>query len=479
VVDNIGDVIVEHAGEGTDLVQAAVTYALSANVENLTLTGTAAINGTGNELDNVITGNTAANTLNGGAGNDALSGGAGDDVLYGGLGDDKLDGGTGSDIMYGGAGNDIYIVDAATEVVTEYANEGIDLVQSAVTYALTANVENLTLTGSASINGTGNELDNIITGNSGANILDGGDGNDTLYGGSGNDTLRGGLGHDRLDGGSGSDNMSGGDGNDTYVVDSTGDVVTEAAGQGTDTVESSISYTLGSNVENLTLTGTSAISGTGNALDNVITGNDANNTLNGGDGNDTLDGRGGNDTMYGGLGNDTFVVDSTGDVVIESAGQGTDTVLSSVNYALGNNVENLTLTGLQAINGTGNTLNNIIVGNNADNVLDGGAGDDTLTGGLGNDTLLGGDGNDLFIYMRGHGSDTMSGGAGASWSDTIQLSQANGALDFGTDWTVSFTSGGVAHQNGHDLQLTQDSAGTITFTDGSTVHFSGMEHIKW
>ena len=141
--------------------------------------------------------------------------------------------------------------------------------------------------------------------------------------------------------------MAGGAGNDTYVVDSAGDVVTEGSDQGTDTVQASVSYTLGGNVENLTLTGTGNINATGNTLNNTLTGNAGNNMLNGG---------AGDDTMIGGAGNDTYVVDSASDVVTENSSEGTDTVQASVSYTLGANVENLTLTGTGNINATGNTL---------------------------------------------------------------------------------------------------------------------------
>ena len=350
VVDNAGDVVTELSGEGTDTVQASIDYTLTSEVENLTLTGSGNLNGTGNALDNVITGN---------SGNNVLTGGAGADTLTGNGGDDLLDGGTGADTMIGGTGNDTYVVDNAGDVVTELSGEGTDTVQASIDYTLTSEVENLTLTGSGNLNGTGNALDNVITGNSGNNVLTGGAGADTLTGNGGDDLL---------DGGTGADTMIGGTGNDTYVVDNAGDVVTELSGEGTDTVQASVDYTLTSDVENLTLTGSGNLNGTGNALDNVITGNSGNNVLTGGAGADTLTGNGGDDlldggtgadTMIGGTGNDTYVVDNAGDVVTELSGEGTDTVQSSISYTLPSGVENLTLTGSANINGTGNAADNV------------------------------------------------------------------------------------------------------------------------
>ena len=190
---------------------------LASTIDDLTLTGTGNINGTGNARNNVITGNSGANILNGLAG---------------------------ADTLIGGAGNDTYVVDNAGDDVVEKEGEGTDTVQASVTYTLSDHVENLTLTGTAAIGGTGNTLDNTITGNNAANSLKGGAGSDSLVGNGGND---------RLDGGLGADFLSGGIGDDTYVIDETGDVVDEAAGAGNDTVESSISYALGEQVENLSL----------------------------------------------------------------------------------------------------------------------------------------------------------------------------------------------------------------------------------
>ncbi|WP_062207316.1 type I secretion C-terminal target domain-containing protein [Aureimonas sp. AU12] len=215
-VDNIADIAIEtSAADGVDTVMSSVSYRLGTYVENLTLSGTAAIDGTGNALVNRLIGNVAANVLDGGAGDDSISGDAGNDTLLGGDGNDKLDGGTGSDRMEGGNGNDIYYVDGVGDTVVESsAGGGTDTVQSSVSFVLGAFVENLTLTGTAALNGTGNALANVIGGTTGANILSGLEGDDTLRGLAGNDTLIGGTGIDRLEGGEGNDRLSGGAGAD-------------------------------------------------------------------------------------------------------------------------------------------------------------------------------------------------------------------------------------------------------------------------
>ena len=350
-------------------------------------------------------------TINGTAGNDSLTGstqadalfgGVGSDTLNGGAGNDTLDGGAGADTMAGGAGDDTFIVDNPGDKVNEAAEQGTDLVRASVNFALGANVENLILTGSGNINGTGSGLANILTGNGGNNILDGKAGADT---------------------------MDGKAGNDTYVVDNAGDKVIESAGQGTDTVRSSISLALGANVENLTLLDPGAIAAAsaninaiGNSLPNALTGNSGNNILDGKDGNDFLRGLGGNDLLYGGAnndtmdggtgaddmrggtGDDTYVVDNAGDVVDETGGSGTDLVKSSISFSLADlahakgDIEKLVLTGSADINGTGNALANTLVGNAGKNKLVGGAGADILSGGPGKDKLLGKAGNDVFVF---------------------------------------------------------------------------------
>ena len=369
IVDNAGDVVNELLNEGTDTVITGLIWSLAGKqIENLTLTGAANLNLTGNEFNNVLTGNTGTNILDGGAGADTLN---------------------------GGQGNDTYIVENAGDLVTEVLNEGADTVKTNLAnYTLTANVENLILTGAAAINGTGNDLANILTGNGAAN------------------SLTGAAGDDQLDGGAGADTMLGGLGNDTYSVENVGDIVTELADQGTtDTVKTNLlAYTLGANVENLTITGAGNANGTGNGLANFMIGNGANNSLIGGAGDDTLSGGAGDDLLnggtggdrlIGGLGNDTYQLGSL-DTIIEQADAGIDTVLSSLaSYTLGATLENVTLIGAAALSANGNSLANIMTGNTLANLLQGGNGNDTINGMQGNDTLNG-----------GAGADSLTGGTG-------------------------------------------------------------------
>ena len=302
---------------------------------------------------------------------------------------------------------------------------------------------------------------------------------DTLTGKSNSDVLRGLGGDDILNGGIGADRMEGGSGNDTFYVDNAGDLVVENSAEGTDTVMASISYTLGANVERLTLTG-NAINATGNSLNNTITGNSGNNVIDGGLGDDS---------MAGGAGNDTYLVGSTSDAVTEGLDAGFDRVISSVGRSLGANQEVLTLTGTAAINGNGNALNNLVQGNSGINsltggdgndILQGGAGDDTISdnsfasgnlldGGLGADRLTGGAGADLFI--GGAGNDTINTSSGA---DIIAFNRGSGmdavVVANGNDNTVSLGHG-ILYS---DLSLAKSGNDLILKTGmGEQISFNG------
>ena len=484
VVDNTGDVLSEALNDGNDLVQSSITYTLQANFEDLLLTGVAAINGTGNAQNNYLTGNSASNVLNGGLGADWMAGGAGSDVyvvdnvadilveqanegtdavqssvsytlaanlenltltgtaqsgtgntvantLLGNIADNILDGGAGADLMLGGQGNDIYYVDSAADQVIEWANNGTDMVRATVSYVLGGTaVENLELLGGANLNATGNTMNNALFGNSGDNVLNGG---------------------------AGADSMAGRDGNDTYVVDNTGDVVLEQSGAaaGMDLIQSSISYVLPVNVENLTLTGSVATQALGNAGNNVLLGNGANNILDGGAGNDTL---------AGGAGDDTYVVDAAGDLVTEAANAGSDTVLSSVSYTLGANLENLVLSGSASINASGNAFANTLVGNGADNVLNGAGGADALRGGDGNDTL---------IYDAQ--AVQLDGGAGL---DTLRISGTAQTLDLATLGNASSIERIELGNGGNTLQIDEVSLLALSSTDTLVVEGGGSDRVS-
>ncbi|MDU9023370.1 calcium-binding protein [Pseudomonas corrugata] len=291
-----------------------------------------------------------------------MSGTDANDLLVGDVGGNTLDGRAGADVMEGRLGDDTYIVDNLGDVVKEVVGGGYDLVKSGVSHVLADEVESLQLQGSAAINGTGNGLSNRLVGNSANNVLDGAGGSDVMIGGLGDDT---------------------------YVVDDGFDRIVESEGEGTDTVNSSVSFTLGNHLENLSLTGHAAINATGNATNNILRGNTADNRL---------DGAQGADRMVGGMGNDTYFVDNVGDIVVEDADRGNDKVISTIDYTLTNNVEMLTLSG-PALNGSGNALANELIGNELNNRLYGGAGDDFLQGGKG---------DDRYVFGVGHGQDRIN-----------------------------------------------------------------------
>jgi Ca2+-binding RTX toxin-like protein len=392
-VDTAGEVLVEALDAGLDVVFASATTTLAANVENLLLQGSLAIDGTGNSGANHLLGNSGANRLQGAAGNDTLDGLAGVDTLEGGLGDD------------------VYWVRAAGTVLSESGGGGIDTVQSGLAWTLGSGFEHLVLLGTGAIGGTGNTASNRIAGNTGSNRIDGGAGNDTLAGGTGGET----------------DTLIGGTGNDLFVIDSRLDVVTELAAGGTDTITTADLYQpvgdlvvrLPDAVEHLLLTGLQNLRGVGNELANRITGNNSNNNLYGYGGNDTLEGLAGTDVLYGGTGDDLYLVGSLNTTASESSGGGIDTVQTIFSFTLGSGLDHLVLGGSGAPNGVGNTLANRITGNANANTLRGLEGNDTLDGGAGSDVLEGGLGDDTYVVDRA--TDTVTELASAG-SDTVQSS---------------------------------------------------------
>ena len=289
-------------------------------------------------------------------------------------------------------GDDVYRMSDPNGFSCIWDNGGTDTIDaSGLTASVVIDLRNATLQNSIGGGGFTSRINNEFKGytiaydSTGSCIIE------NAIGGSAADILTGNSGNNILDGGSGADTMVGAAGNDTYVVDSASDVVTEDSSAGTDTVQSSITYTIASlaNLENITLTGSAAVNATGNSAANTLTGNTGNNTLDGGSGADT---------MVGGAGDDTYVVDSAIDVVTEESGttNGVDLVQTSVSYTISDaDVENLTLTGTAAINGTGNGSVNTLTGNSGNNTLDGGSGADSINGGGGNDTLIGGAGRDV------------------------------------------------------------------------------------
>lgn len=345
----------------------------------------------GNDENNSITGTSFDDEINGFGGNDTLSGDFGDDILSGGTGFDRLEGdagddyllggdrrdtligGTGTDTLEGGTDEDTYFVDNKLDIVIEGVNptDGNDQVYSSVSFTLPENVEDLSLNEeitlitdpssdpSSAINGTGNNLDNSIEGNRSDNIISGLDGDDTLSGGSfyidSGDLIFDGSGNDTLDGGNGSDNLIGGVGNDKMV-----------GGAGNDSFDDILSTIV------------IGIIGPGSALIYE-----------------------GADTLVGGEGDDSYTVDNLGDSIVEQVNEGQDIVISilDADYTLGANVDDLVL--LQGLNGTGNKLDNVIIGNPSNNTINGNAGADVLLGGKGTDTLIGGKGDDILDFYIG------------------------------------------------------------------------------
>lgn len=534
VVDDLGDVIIETANGGRDkVVTSLAAYRLGAALENLAFTGKGAFAGTGNELGNAITGGAGADTLiglagadtlKGGAGDDSLDGGDGADVLNGGLGADTMRGGAGRDTFYvdnlgdvvadataedlvvisvanydlaalrasgvryvfdlalqqgqtslaggggadtltaagsgtlhGGAGNDTYVVDENI-VIVEAAGAGVDTVRTAArTYVLGDNLENLVSTGSGQFLGVGNALNNRITGGAGNDFLYGLDGDDTLLGGAGVDILQDDAGDDYLDGGAGADFMTGGAGKDVFVIDDLGDV--------TDATVGDIVIIRVRNYDLSKLDGAS--------IHYQLTGISGGQQLFGLSGDDTLDGGLDADTLVGAAGNDSYFVDNVGDVVRETAGEGVDTVRTSLGaYTLGYAVERLAYAGQGDFAGTGNDLANEITGGggadtlfglDGDDTLRGGAGADTIWGGRGADQLWGGAGEDVFVFRADDAAGPAAGGR-----DWIRDFEAGDRIDLSR---IAVETGVALHFDGRSLVA---GHGSVAF-DAST----GMLSVDW
>lgn len=321
--------------------------------------------------DDQLVGNGGNDRLLAGLGNDTLFGGSGSDVLDGSAGNDYLDGGLDGDTMAGGPGHDTYVVETAGDIVLEVIAGGAggsDIVVTAIDYTAPTNVEDLVAKDGMAVDLTGNGLDNSLLGNELDNVLIGNAGRDRLLGEDGNDQLEGGLGVDF---------MYGGVGDDTYLVDSRADVIGEHANQGKDTVITSTSYTLSSNIENLTASGSANVTLGGNSLDNHLVGNSGNNILAGGLGADILE---------GGLGDDIYVLNDQLDSIIDIGG--IDTIRSTLDVELMVDIENVELVGIANTIAVGNAGDNTLTGNMADNTLDGRGGSDVLTGGEGSDQFV-------------------------------------------------------------------------------------------
>ncbi|MFV5383642.1 VCBS domain-containing protein [Acinetobacter junii] len=380
----------------------------------------------GNDLlkDNSI----LSEIIDGGAGNDIINGGI-KDTLIGGEGDDTITAGNGS-VLIGGAGNDklfgyygnestIYLYDGVIghDVIKTY-NSNSESRTSGIIKLKHLNKDDVVL-----FLKKGSDVSslNILVKKTGETIsIESSDlfsipknpivfSNEelmsfedikqhVLYLNSNlNDIVSGTAGNDYLDGDIGSDILLGGIGDDTYFTDVITDTIVERNDQGIDHVMSQSNFTLNDYVENLTLVnGTTASTGIGNDLNNIIMGNQNANQLEGLSGDDTLDGGLGADILLGGMGDDIYFIESNGDNIIENIGEGTDLVYSALTFTLTNHVENLTLIGRDHNSGFGNNLNNIIIGNDGLNTLSGLDGDDILDGGLGSDTLFGGIGNDIY-----------------------------------------------------------------------------------
>lgn len=523
-------IVLENPEEGVDQLSLAVAidYALPANVERLTL-----------------------DAPNGGGATVALGGNGLDNSITGAGGDNRIDGGPGADTMVGAGGADIYVVDDPGDTIVETLDSAVDVVQSSIGHTLSPAVEDLMLTGSAAVDGSGNELQNRLTGNAAANRLAGGADSDVLAGAGGNDTL---------DGGAGFDWMQGGSGDDTYLVDTAfADTALALSGEPGEYLSGGKRYSFTGADGAFSATGLADLTGDG-LIDYVTLGFRAPDVSNwwyldfgtnglgrnlapgeyldaqraafaqpGHAGLDVYGNGGGSNSVSGSFSIQQVEFDYSGaspvlvafaasfeqhgeyadapalrgsiifnaptslaEAVTENSDEGIDTVLSSVSYVLTDNVENLNLVGNGALTGSGNALDNLLVGNDGANALYGGSGDDTLTGGAGDDLLLFAisdsgidsvadfaDGDVLRVAGLQFSSPVTEGNGAALEQNQVQLA-SNGirtTLTLGTDaapgFDMSIVLDGVFSANqfytfGSDIGFTHAATGSVSISGSGT-----------
>ncbi len=455
VVNNASDVVQNGSATNSDTIQASVSYLLPTNVNILVLTGSAGLGGSGNAGADLIVANAGNDTLTAGSGVATLTGGAGSDLfvlnntadvvqdayssgnntiqssvsvsltanvnslVLEGTGNltgtanganDTLVSNSGVDTLVGGAGNDLFMVNNASDVVQNGSTTNSDTIQAAVSYVLPTHVNTLVLTGSAALTGSGNAGADLIVANAG---------NDTLTAGSGVATL------------------VGGPGSDLFVLNNTADVVQDAYSSGNNTIESSASTSVAANVNTLLLSGTAALTGTGNSGNDLLEANS---------GNDTLVSGSGIDTLVGGVGSDTFVINNSADVLQDTNTGANNTLLAAVSYVLPSNFVSLTLIGSANLTGTGNSLSDVITANSGNDTLVAGSGIATLVGGAGNDTFVINNSGDVVHDSLTGFSNTLQSSVSTVLPinvNTLVLtaSALKGTANSGADTLISATTG--------------------------------------
>jgi trimeric autotransporter adhesin len=470
-------------------------------------------------LDNTLDGTNEADVFAGVGGDDVMNGLDGDDLFY-----LSANGPSGVDTVNGGAGNDTVNCDeAGVALVADLAGGTLTGASTAADGAKLSDIENF----------IGGRFGDSISGSGVKNVLDGSAGDDSIAGGGGNDSLVGGSGNDTLDGGTGADTLRGGTGNDTYIVDNALDVVVEMAGQGNDTVITSVGTALPLNVENILFSGAAAVSITGNAQNNVIGGGSSNDTLNGGGGIDTvsyllagvavtinlktdratgfgtdiiagfenatggsqadvligdagsnaLNGGGGADVMKGGYGDDTYFVDVLADVVEETSNTIVGGLVLPGSGSEGEAGSGISDTVIAAVNYVlGNFVENLTLsgsaktatGNGLANVIKGNEGGDILNGGSGNDTLDGASGSDKLF--GGAGNDVLLWGAGDTLNgggNTDVVKVKSGTLDMTTLGTTRIVAIETVDLRGAATTLKLTAQDVLDMTSAGTLRVLG------